>query len=385
LFGASPTSGSGSSIMLSSEGLGLNGQLSADLQQLAFETQLLGLNPNFLFLFDPLAQLLLSGTVGVGPNGGNSSTGSLGTAQVGSVAFDPALTLLSPALGSEVAIAGGSGVDGTGINSANGSIGTAQAGGGNSADRSVGTAQVGGVALAPTVAASTPYGNADLGGASGIDGGANDATDSAGSVQIGGGNRAAGSTGSAQASGITVGPTVALTQTPAGDVAVGGSSGIAGGGNNASDSAGTVQIGGGNATDSSSGTAQGGPVNVGPTLNSTILGASGPPAGSPGSGAGAGAASITAAVAGAGPGTGASVDENASAGVTDVPGGQRGAQRVPAGNLPASHGGASTSILQSLVVRAGNLPFTGLNLALYFALGFGLLLAGLRMRAYARC
>jgi len=374
--------------MLSSDGLGgVNGQLSAELQQLWFESQLLGLSPDVLFLFDPFAQLLLAGTVGAGPNDGNFNSGSLGTAQLGSLAFDPALTLLSPALDSEVTIAGGSGVDGTGVNSSDGSIGTAQAGGGNSADRSVGTAQVGGVALAPTVAASTPSGNAELGGGSGIDGGANDATDSAGSVQIGGGNRASGSTGSAQASGITVGPSLALTETPAGDVTVGGSSGIAGGGNDANDSAGTVQIGGGNVADTSSGAVQGGAVNAGPTLgfNSTILGASGP-AGSPASGAGASAAGIADAVAGAGagPGAGASADENASAGVTDVPDGQRGVQQAPAGSLPASHDDASSSLLQSLVVRAGNLPFTGLNLALYFALGFLLLLGGLRMRACAR-
>jgi hypothetical protein len=388
-LGAPSTSGSGTSIMVSSEGLGgVNGQLSADLQQLAFETQMLGLSPDSLFLFDPLAQLMLSGTVGAGPNGGNSSTGSLGAAQLGSVAFDPALTVLSPALGSEVAIAGESGVDGGGVNSTDGSTGTAQAGGGNTADRSVGTAQVGGVELAPTVAASTPYGNADVAGGSGIDGGANDASGSVGSVQIGGGNRASGSTGSAQASGITVGPTIALTETPAGDVALGGSSGIAGGGNDASDSAGTVQVGGGNATDASSGTAQGGAVNVGPTVtfNSTLLGSGS--AGAPGTGAGGSIAGVPGSVAAASPGvgTGSGTGEDGLSGLTDVPVGQREAEQAPAGSLPASHDASSSStLLQSLVVRAGTLPFTGLDLALYFALGIGLLLAGLRMRAFARC
>jgi hypothetical protein len=356
--------------------------------------------PDLLLLFDPFVQFLLAGQMGFGPNDGNTADGSPGTAQLGSLSLAPTLVFLSPFLGSSVELGGASWVDGAGTNSAAGSPGTAQAGGGNAADGSVGTVQVGGATVgnaaddsagtvqvggatvAPTLAASTPVGNADLGGASGADGGSNQSSDSTGTVQVGGGNTANGSTGAVQASGVTVEPTFALTQTPA-DVSLGGSSGIAGGGNDASGSAGTVQAGGGNSADASNGAVQTGPVFLGQTL--TVDGAP------VGGGTAGGTAESTGAAAGV-----ADVSASAPSGslgsgrATPVPTRKRGIAQEPVrsrrttGGPPATeHGSNPGSRALRLAERAGTLPFTGLDLPLFLALGLGLGLAGLGLRAYA--
>ena len=170
--------------MLASSGNGVDAAVAADLESLRVEAQQLGVTPDFLLALDPFARAALGGAIGTGPSSGNSADGSSGTVQVG------------------------------------------------------------GVAVAPAATASTPAGNADVGGGSGIAGGSSDAADSVGTVQVGGGNSASGSSGTAQASGITAGPAVSVTDTPAGEASIGGSSGIEGGGNTADGSTGTVQTGG---------------------------------------------------------------------------------------------------------------------------------------------
>jgi hypothetical protein len=370
---------SSQTISFASSGAPFDAAFTATVEQLALEAQVLGISPDVLLLFDPFAQLMLGGTIGAGPNGGNTSDQSLGTVQLGSFAVDPTLVLLPPALGTSVDVAGGSGIDGTGLNSVSGSTGAAQAGGGNGADGSTGTAQIGGFTVAPTLAASTPLGNADLGGASGVDGGQNSATGSAGVVQIGGGNTVDDSTGAAQAGGVTVGPTLALTGTPAGDASLGGSSGVAGGGNDASGSTGTLQVGGGNSADGSTGTAQTGPVDVGPTVGSDGTGLGG---GGPEDTTGTATVSAAAEAAAQTPGTAASANAAAAAnrqrGSADRPAGQRGVEGTAS---PRNRGGSTA--LQYLTMRRGSLPFTGLGLALYVALGLALLLTGSRLRSYA--
>ena len=295
--------------------------------------------------------------------------------------------LISSVLGSDVSVGGGSGIDGAGVNSAGGSVGTAQAGGGNTTDSSLGTVQVGGAKVAPALAASTPFGNADLGGASGVDGGANQAGDSVGTAQIGGGNSATGSTGAAQVSGVGVGPTLAVSETPAGDASVGGSSGIAGGGNDASDSAGTVQVGGGNSADSSTGTAQGGPANVGQSVgyDGTIIG-SGGLGGEPTGLAGGPIFAASGLDVGANANASNGAADDTTSPVAEVPSGRRGLTQVPGARevagAPYANGPSGSSSLD-LVTIAGQLPFTGLGLALFLMLGVAVASAGFTLRTHA--
>jgi hypothetical protein len=117
-----------------------------------------------------------------------------------------------------------------------------------SAERSFGTVQAGGVTVAPTLVLWTPLGTLGLGGRTlGIAGGGNQATDSIGTAQVGGGNDASGSLGSVQVGGISVGPRLTLADSPVGDAVVEAPVAIGGpGGNRAADSIGTVQVGGGN-------------------------------------------------------------------------------------------------------------------------------------------
>lgn len=143
--------------------------------------------------------------------------------------------------------------------------------GGNSAPDSPGTAQVGSVTLAPAIGLdSAALGTSgSVGGSSGVTGvGSNFADPSYGTVQAGGGNTASDSDGSVQIGSLFLAPAGTLA-TPYGTAGLGGSSGIAGGSNSSSGSIGTVQVGGGNSSNGSAGTAQLGTVSVGPTAQSS--------------------------------------------------------------------------------------------------------------------
>ena len=118
-----------------SGGLNLDDQLTADLQALRLQAQMLGVSPSFLLAVDSVAQLELGGRIGTAPNDGNVADGSLLTGQAGPLTVAPTLAADSPALGSSVAVGGSNTAGGAGTNSALDSLGTAQVGGGNGADR----------------------------------------------------------------------------------------------------------------------------------------------------------------------------------------------------------------------------------------------------------
>jgi hypothetical protein len=394
-----------------SGGVGVDDQFEADLQTLRMQAQMLGVTPSFLLAVDSVAQLELGGRIGTAPNDGNMADGSLLTGQAGPVTVAPTLALDSPALASSVAVGGSNDVGGAGTNNAVDSLGTAQVGGGNDAADSVGTVQVGGAQLAPAMTAETPVGSAVLGGASTIEPGANNASSSIGTAQVGGGNNADGSTGTVQVAGVTVGPTLALNGTPLGDVTLGGSSGIAGSGNDANGSTGTAQVGGGNSADRSNGTAQTGPLAFGQTVTYGNTPAGGGSIGAPtqvGAASGNNASDSTGTVQ-----IGGGNSARSSTGTLQI-GGERTLASVGSATLPraaASAAGEGTRVPVTLGVRKtvagapaplggqrtvtggvprlasriiGTLPFTGLDLALFAALGLALALAGLGVRIHAR-
>jgi hypothetical protein len=186
----------------------------------------------------------------------------------------PTLALSSDGLGS--ASAGGSNGIGGGGNTATDSIGVIQVGGGNSSDGSAGVVQAGSIAAAPTADATVVPIDASVavGGSSGIGGSGNTATDSIGVAQLGGGNTSSSSIGTAQSRSVDVRPTASAgdsTLAPA--VNVGGSGN--GPGNSATDSIGAVQIGVANSADQSIGTAQVGPTTVGQASGGTGGGGTG--------------------------------------------------------------------------------------------------------------
>lgn len=381
---------------------------------LLFQATAVGVQPDVLAAVDPIAALTFGGVIGTGPNGGNAAPDSLGTAQLGSVTIAPVVGLHSAALGSKATVGGSSGVDGTGSNLADRSLGTAQAGGGNTAGTSAGTLQVGGLFLAPAGSLATPYGTAGLGGSSGIAGGSNTAAGSLGTVQIGGGNTSNGSAGTVQAGSVTVGPTAQTGGTPAGDAALGGSSGVAGSGNAANGSLGTAQIGGGNGAAGSGGTAQSSGITFGQHVTAAGVSAGGPTNVGRGSGNSASSSLGTAQVGGGNSATNSigtaqffGSARQPSGGPSPVvhelspgPPSPLPATRSAAGTTPASvgkqaaaqHSSRSSSgsrqatkppVLGAHHATSGTLPFTGIDL-LYAALaGLALTGAGLRLRRRA--
>jgi hypothetical protein len=400
----------------------VGGELMLALESLWLQAKNLGVSPGFSLTLDPLAEAFVGGTIGTGGNAGDQ-TSSLLTGQTGAVDISPSAGVASPELGSSVELGGSSGVSGNGANLADTSVGTVQSGGPNTAGGSAGTVQVGGVGLAPTLNATTPAGNAALGGASGIAGGTNRATDSIGTVQIGGGNTSDGSTGSLQAGAVTLGPSLAVTDTPVGDALLGGSTGVAGNGNTAGNSIGTVQVGGGNQADTSGSTTQVGPVASDASLTVVDTPAGGGSIGSPtqvGSNGGNTATGSTGttqvgggngttnsigatqvgggrtleSVAGGTPPASRSTDAsftgtpNASPVATSQLAGRREAGKRIAEGAPAPSKAKRTAAGEPLVSRVtrvtGSLPFTGLNLGFLLALGLGLILAGLGLGNRAR-
>ena len=344
----------------------VDGELTLVLRSLWLQAKRLGVSPAFSLTLEPLARVLLGGTIATGPTAGDQSD-SLLTGQAGSITVAPTAAIDSAALGSSLALDGASGVQGTGANLANGSLASVQAGGPNTADRSFGTVQVGGVALAPALRASTPAGDAVLGGSSGIQEGSSRATDSVGTVQIGGGSSADGSTGTVQAGAVGLGPALTLTGTPVGDTSLGGSTGIAGGGNTAGDSIGTVQVGGGNGAQGSTGAVQ-----VGGGRKLASAGGGTPPAGGATQTAGE-------AIPSTAPGSPASAGAQFAGRRASSP---RAVARVPRTAAGRATPAAGTPGLGTRV--SGTLPFTGLNLALLLAVGLALVAAGLGVRGHAR-
>jgi hypothetical protein len=198
----------------------------------------------------------------------------------------------------------------------------------------------------------------------GTGGGGNTVSDSVGAAQLGGGNTVTSSFLAAQSGALTAGADAGAggtnVSTPA---SVGGS-----GGNSASDSLGTVQIGGGNNSMAGSiGTVQAGSGGTAPS-----------PGGGGGGGGGGGA--------GGGPGvTGLSFAAPLSpASVAGVPTPNRATAAVPsASRRPFGAANVPSGTPRLL----GQLPFTGLALLLFAVLGLALLAAGssirARMSAYA--
>lgn len=376
-------------------GLQVDREFTFDLAGLTVQATMLGVSPDLLVAADPIAALAVDGRIGTGPNDGNAASGSLGTAQVGSVTTAPTLTLDLFALASSVQLGGASGVDGAGTNAATSSLGTAQAGGGNSATGSAGTGQVGGVSVAPTLDAMTPLGEARLRGVSGIDGGANSADGSLGTVQVGGGNTADGSAGTVQVGHTTVGPTLSATDTPVGEASAGVSGEVAGNGNEATGSLGTVQLGGGNSADGSGVTTQSGGITVAPSAQAADTPAGDVSAGGPtnvGEGSGNEATgSLGTVQIGGGNTTAGSVgtlqvgsSERTLSSVLGGPPTPSAEPAPPTGTVEraAPTGRPTTSVLDVPAVELlrpaapGALPFTGLDLLLSVVLGTLLAAAG---------
>jgi hypothetical protein len=202
-------------------------------------------------------------------------------------------------------------------------------------------------------------------------------------VQAGGGNRSSGSTGTAQVSGTEASPSVTLTPSGGESTQAGTTAGVAGSGNSAGDSTGALQVGGGNTATGSTGSAQSGSPTLTPGLG---LGLAAPP-GTPdlvgvlslaGAGSAAGLASaVPASIATI---TGASAPAGGPASVATaavVPPAAPGATApVRTQGAGATHGvlGAARTLAGNAL--SGVLPFTGLGLALWVAVGLALVAAG---------
>ncbi len=145
---------------------------------------------------------------------------------------------------------------------------------GNVAENSIGTVQVSGVSVDVDAEASSDLldTSADVDESLSIGGsGGNKATDSIGTVQVGGGNTADDSIGTVQSGPISNDLSLEVSSEAldtSADVDVPLSIGGSGG-NKATDSIGTVQLGGGNTADDSIGTVQSGPVSSNPSVDAS--------------------------------------------------------------------------------------------------------------------
>ena len=289
------------------------------------------------------------GAVQVG--GGNTSSNSVGSVQSSPVRSTPSVSV--GVGGNSASVSVPVNVGSGGGNNASNSAGAAQAGGGNNAAGSVGVVQIGSISVAPMVGASLLGAAISASFRVDVAGSGNEANDSIGVVQVGGGNTARNSALAAQLGAVTAGPTAsgggAIVDSP---VAAGDP-----GSNNASGSAGVVQIGGGNSASGSVGTIQAGAASSAPSVTT-----GGTPATAEAEGGGqtAGAASIPAT----------------AAGTADVP---AEATRPAERSVTAVAGNQSTD--RTVARLAGQLPFTGLGLLLIAVLGMALVATGLPIRA----
>lgn len=314
-------------------------------------------------------------------DGDNTANGSLGTVQIGSVSASPAGDAGVDGVGT-VSAGGSSGIGG-GSNVADGSIGTAQIGGGNSSNGSAGTVQSGSVTVGPAAQASaTPlHRSARVGGSSTIGGGGNDADRSIGVAQIGGGNVSSGSIGTAQSRSVDAAPTASTAGTTlAPSINVGGSG--SGRGNTATGSIGTIQVGVGNTADRSIGTAQGGPTTIGRQSGGQTGGTGSGTGSTPGSAQPAATAPAKAAGENAPEQSQGRTTVRPAAGPPTAEARSRG--KVKAGHelvkptQPAPSGGNA-----ALPVLGAKLPFTGLALWLALLVAASLIVAGAGLRRVA--
>lgn len=250
------------------------------------------------------AQTQSGGSVGLAQNKGDTADHSFGTVQGGALTASPALAFTSPSRELALMLGGSSGVAGGSPNSASDSAGTVQIGSGNEADPSIGTLQIGSLQLGPTAAFSSPNGTTGLDGSSGIAGGNNQANNSDGTVQIGG-NSANGSTGTLQVAPLSENEQGTFGNTPAGSGTLAAPEQIgSGSGNSATNSHGTVQVGGGNSATGSTGVLQfgGRSPSTGSVVSSTPTGST-PTTSAPGAGSTPAASGTGAATAAATPGS----------------------------------------------------------------------------------
>jgi hypothetical protein len=232
--------------------------------------------------------------------------------------------------------------------------------------------QVAGTQAAPSATARTPLGSGQLGSSSEIAGGPNSAANSAGTAQAGGGNNADHSAGTVQAGGVTTEPTLALTDTPAGDASLNGPARISEGDNDATGSVGTVQVGGGNNADDSAGAVQAGGVSAGPSPTDT------PAPG--GDTANKSAGTVQAGGAPAAPGSSGKPEATKGASTRPVAPATSVAGRRYA--KPPATVDCTTAMIEPRRAEM-QLSFTGLGFALLLALGVGLALGGRGVRTRA--
>jgi hypothetical protein len=153
---------------------------------------------------------------------------------------------------------------------------TAAADLGNTATNSIGTVQVGQVSVDPSVSASAPAAQAGAAAPTTVGGsGGNSASDSVGTVQVGGGNSASGSAGTVQTGPVATSPSVSVSVAES-RAAVTAPAEVGGSGpNTSSNSVGAVQSGGGNSASNSIGATQVGGASAAPAIDVSLAHATG--------------------------------------------------------------------------------------------------------------
>jgi hypothetical protein len=280
----------------------------------------------------------------------NTASDTVGVVQVGSTTASPSVGTGSATASAPVAVGGDGG------NNATGSTGAVQVGGGNSANGSTGSMQVGESSVAAAASGQSGGEAARVAASLGTSDG-NSANGSIGAIQVGGvrGTTSTGTSGPAGAQSLTV------------PLGVGGD-----GGNSAGGSTGTIQLGGGTGGGSTSTTG----------LTSTAFGeyavrslAAAFPSLSFPTAATERPSRATGQGAGLSPSSASRQDRLAA-----QPGSGRSRLAGQATVAPTSRP-VARALRQ--VVALGSLPFTGRSLLFWGALGLGVGLLGLGVRARA--
>jgi len=290
----------------------------------------------------------------------NNADGSVGTVQTGNVSVTPSLG--ADQGGTTAAVSAPTSIAGSGDNTASNSVGAVQVGGGNTSSSSTGSVQVSSVSTSPSASAGAAGSTASAGVPVTVgSGGNNTASGSVGAVQLGGNNSATRSFLAVQSGAVTLG-SAAGAATPAGAVTASNPVAVGSGGSNStSDSVGAAQIGGGNTASGSTGTVQSGPVSATPSITFGGMPAPGP--------------ATVGALQAAG-GTATTAPSAPASGTAQPAPGKRVTTAVPSPQSPRNTFGASGAPL------VGQLPFTGLVLLLFAALGLALMGTGLGIRAH---